>query len=78
MSLQAVRGRFSRQQLPSEPEAFDPIAELRAGRKTMPGGASIVSGIPLSLLDHETITSLLEPDPFLPSDPSTSTSETRV
>lgn len=77
MSLQAIRGRFSRQQLPSEPEPFDAIAELRAGRKTMPGGASIVAGIPLNLLDHETISSMLAPDRFVP-DSSLTPSETRV
>lgn len=78
MSLQAIRGRFAHQSSPTETPTFDPLTELRAGRKTMPGGASIMSGIPLSLLDHETITSMLEPDKFLPSDPSTSSSDTRV
>jgi len=77
MSLMALKGRLPTKDPGQLLETTDPFEMIKKGVKMLPGGASIVSGMPLQMLSAESISKLLEPDTFLP-DSSTSSSETRV
>lgn len=61
MSFIAIKSRL-RRQTPDKPPPLNPIAELKAGRRNLPGtDVPIASGLPLQLLSNDDLEALLAP-----------------